>query len=135
MKPASEDAALGLLCQELPALTRRAAEQGWATRLERKLGLVREQTQIAVRICQEFGLVDDGSTGTTERGMGGEEPSGGYDRIPGLSAAPPIGRGSYACPRGLCARRGERDARGHPPICGLFGDEMRPLARERDTDV
>jgi hypothetical protein len=134
MEPISEDAALGLLCDHLPALARRAAEQGWAARLERKLGRVRDQTRTAVNVCREFGLVDDGSADTTERGMGGEETPGGYDPIPGLSATPPIGRGSYRCPRGLCTRCGERDARGHPPICALFGGPMRPLASERDTD-
>jgi hypothetical protein len=120
-----EGDALALWCTELPKLRLAALNDGRVVRLERVLARVRSGRS-ALAACQRYGLLnpatpDDGHT------RGG---STGADPFPqrGTGLVPPVGRGSYRCPRQRCPREAERDDQGRPPICALFDEPMAPNA-------
>jgi hypothetical protein len=112
--PLTEEAALALLCQELPALRRDAAAGFWQNRLQQHLDSV-TQGFSAVTVCLELGLVDDG-------GRGRQTFRGPVVTIPNLDAPRIVG--DYACPVSRCTRIAGRDLRGRPPVCELTGEPM-----------
>ncbi|WP_419998829.1 hypothetical protein [Streptomyces boninensis] len=116
--PADEPEALTVLCGDLAALRRRAAEGLWTARLERVVQEVRDGGS-AVEACTRLGLIGTvprhertGDDSPWPAGLGPEEP--------------PLGKGSYACPRRTCERAGQRGDNGRPPFCMIYDLPMRP---------
>jgi hypothetical protein len=114
-----EDEALALLCAYLGDLREKAKAGLWSNRLDRVVRNVREGGS-AMEACRRLGLAadDDSTTRSGDTGLW---------RVPGLStAALPMGKGRYTCPRAVCQRKAGRDADGHPPRCELFERPMQP---------
>ncbi|MER5386367.1 hypothetical protein ABT040_40065 [Streptomyces sp. NPDC002688] len=105
--------AMALLCARLGRLRELADAGGWLRRLDLQIAAVRDGDP-AASLVERLGLLrilDDvragsGSAATTEL-WGQVELTG-----------------DYVCPRGRCARRGRRDARGSEPMCQLAELQM-----------
>jgi hypothetical protein len=119
-----EGHALILWCTILPDLRQQAIAGRWTDRLERAAARVREGGS-ALDACRQFDLIDDETVEPT-RNAGDPGATHVYP-MPRSSRPPRTGRGTYGCPRRLCARLDERDDSGHPPVCALFDNEpMQP---------
>jgi hypothetical protein len=119
-----EPRALVLWCTSLPELRSRAVPGGWAPRLEREAGRVRDGGS-AVAACRKYKLGPYAATHVEE--TRGPLPQSG-DPLPqrGIVPVRRVGRGNYRCPQGRCPREDTRDEHGHPPTCGLFDEPMLP---------
>ncbi|MEE6257455.1 hypothetical protein [Plantactinospora sonchi] len=120
----SEDEALGLWCENLPALRAEAARAGAAGRLDRDVARVRSGGSV-LSAYRKWLATADPATWRTWSEPGGVAMAG----LPGPSPVGPVGTGSYRCPVGRCGRTAGRDPQGHPPDCAAFDAPMTPDRR------
>jgi hypothetical protein len=107
---------LAEFCASLPQLRRRAEEGFWTDTLNAAVRGIAAGRPVTAAL-RDLGLLP--GSGLPTRGEG-DDIAGAV--LPGL--APVALTGHYRCPTGQCARRGERDGTGRPPVCHLTGVAM-----------
>lgn len=112
---------LAAWCVLLPELRVHARQNGVLARLDRDAERVRAGAP-ARRALRKWRPPD--SDDRHRSWADGWAP--GIVRLPGQVRTPDAGSRDYVCPHDRCARRGARDADGHPPRCAAFDAPMRP---------
>jgi hypothetical protein len=121
----TERLALARLCARLPDIRERAEQGSWSDELAERVDEVAAGAS-AVAACRALGLLDDrppapGAYPDGNDRAAGPPDSGGASLI-GLDDT--VLTGQYGCPLDRCARLGQRDDEGRPPVCELIGTPM-----------
>lgn len=118
MTELDEYEAYSWLCDRLPGLRARAAEDGWADRLNSIIDAVKNGGSAAAA-CEKLSLVPNAYPATPRDIVIGPITLGGLG-IPSYSV-----RGEYSCAwPGRCGRRASPGEDGRPPHCAIDGLRM-----------
>ena len=109
----SEKLSLAEICDALPLLRVVADDEGWGDTLREQLALAKSEPEEGRK-----------ALASTWKSLGilGDSRSGAYPSFPVVSSPPP--RGTYRCPRGVCARQQSRIPSGAIPECNVFSSVM-----------